>query len=35
MTMGLLTQMEYEGVVRAVPRLHMKSEFGEAMCESL
>ncbi|KAL8663668.1 MAG: hypothetical protein Q9168_008050, partial [Polycauliona sp. 1 TL-2023] len=32
-TRGLLTQDEYEGVVNAVPRLGMASEFGEAMCE--
>ncbi|KAI4274818.1 MAG: hypothetical protein L6R38_006032 [Xanthoria sp. 2 TBL-2021] len=33
MTMGLLTWEEYEGVVMEVPRLCLKSEFGEAMCE--
>lgn len=29
----LLTREEYENVVAAVPRLGIKTEFGEAMCE--
>ncbi|KAI4229056.1 MAG: hypothetical protein LQ349_006447 [Xanthoria aureola] len=29
----LLTPKEYENVVAAVPRLGIKTEFGEAMCE--
>ncbi|KAL9026900.1 MAG: hypothetical protein Q9180_007407 [Flavoplaca navasiana] len=30
---GLISWGEYEGVVREVPRLGMKTEFGEVMCD--
>ncbi|KAL8976539.1 MAG: hypothetical protein Q9205_007466 [Flavoplaca limonia] len=30
---GLMTWGEYEGVVKEVPRLGMKNEFGEVMCD--
>ncbi len=30
---GLMTWGDYEAVVRDVPRLGMKDEFGEVMCD--